>query len=316
LALDNCVARNKSQVVMMFMAMLSLVMYDHVILHFNVTGHTHFPPDRTYFHGKNACLKKQRDMNENDGKNESTNNLYHPQQFADEMNKVKNLSATFLDHNSEQRPMFDGWESLLLSVFNPIKIEGSYVANHVFEFSKGKVQMRPFGYSPDTEVVEHIFTKEPEGSKNTILMKLFGTLDVSELTIDKVKLPRLPNKQFSLKKTESLIKKIDLIPLQYQSYYPTMEELQLLREELEKSKPAGAKKKKGKIIDYQADGVFEICAKIEKSAISKKSKKSVTAVSTNNSILSYFKAVDNRSTYLKNYVTDQPSQKKSTQVLL
>jgi hypothetical protein len=46
LILDNCVGQNKSKVVFMFYALLSLLFYDKVVFLFLIPGHSHNQADR------------------------------------------------------------------------------------------------------------------------------------------------------------------------------------------------------------------------------------------------------------------------------
>ena len=76
--LDNCVGQNKSQVVMQFYCMLSIIFYDKVALLFFLPGHSHMIPDRVVAYCK--CAIKNL-------------NLYTLGQIASECNKVKNVAA-------------------------------------------------------------------------------------------------------------------------------------------------------------------------------------------------------------------------------
>ena len=52
--LDNCVGQNKSQVVMKFYCMLSILFYETVALMYFIPGHTHMLPDRVVAYCKRA----------------------------------------------------------------------------------------------------------------------------------------------------------------------------------------------------------------------------------------------------------------------
>ncbi|EGZ25598.1 hypothetical protein PHYSODRAFT_487550, partial [Phytophthora sojae] len=79
--LDNCVGENKSKVVLMFFAMLSVVFpYKKVVLYFLLPGHSHHIADRVIA----WCL-----------------------------NKVKIVHGVFLNHNDPSHPFYVGWGDLL-----------------------------------------------------------------------------------------------------------------------------------------------------------------------------------------------------------
>jgi hypothetical protein len=69
---DNCVGQNKSQVVMMFYALLNLVIYSKkTVIHFLKSGHSHMLPDRVHSWSKRSLRQKD---------------IYHPFVLADCMN--------------------------------------------------------------------------------------------------------------------------------------------------------------------------------------------------------------------------------------
>lgn len=76
--LDNCVGQNKSQVVMKFFCMLSVLFYDTVALLYFLPGHSHMIPDRIVAHCKLAIKGL---------------NLYTLGQIADHCSRIKNLQA-------------------------------------------------------------------------------------------------------------------------------------------------------------------------------------------------------------------------------
>ncbi len=116
LILDNCVGQNKSKVVFMFYAMLSLLFYDKVALLFLIPGHSHNQADRVVA----WCRNKMR-----------AQNLYTPNAIISELNAIKSVSAEFLDHQSSQRPFFGNWTSLLNKYFK--SMPPNYTGNYFFE---------------------------------------------------------------------------------------------------------------------------------------------------------------------------------------
>jgi hypothetical protein len=116
--LDNCVGQNKSNSVMKFFSLLSLLFYEKVVLVYLIPGHSHMVADRVVA----WCKNKVRGLN-----------IYHPQDMAKKFGDVKNVEATFFDHNDPKRPFFVGWESLLNKYFlnMPPGFTGSYFLRHL-----------------------------------------------------------------------------------------------------------------------------------------------------------------------------------------
>jgi len=102
LVLDNCVGQNKSQIVMMFFCFLSITLYDKVVAHYPVSGHSHMPPDKTCSHAKRALGKE---------------NLFHPHDMILRMNKVYSVMASYLDHTKKDCPFFDSWDIVFNDIF-------------------------------------------------------------------------------------------------------------------------------------------------------------------------------------------------------
>ena len=76
--LDNCVGQNKSQVVMKFMSLLSILFYETVALMFFLPGHTHMVADRVVANCKNAIKNL---------------NLYTLGQIAEKCEGVEGINA-------------------------------------------------------------------------------------------------------------------------------------------------------------------------------------------------------------------------------
>ena len=76
--LDNCVGQNKSQVVMKFACLMSILFYETVALLYFLPGHTHMVPDRVFGQCKNSIKGL---------------NLYTLAQVVERFNSVKGISA-------------------------------------------------------------------------------------------------------------------------------------------------------------------------------------------------------------------------------
>ena len=55
---ENCVGQNKSQTVMKFNCMLSVLFYDELYVSFLKSGHSHMAPDRVWAWCKNSMKEK------------------------------------------------------------------------------------------------------------------------------------------------------------------------------------------------------------------------------------------------------------------
>ena len=129
--MDNNVGQNKSQIVFMFFALLSMTLYtEGVTLSFLTSGHSHFIPDRVTGNIKQSLKNR---------------NIFCPEELLDTINTVKNVEAKFLDHRDAKVHIFMGWEKLLNAHFTEIpqlpKI-GGYTSCYFFHFKNGKLSIR------------------------------------------------------------------------------------------------------------------------------------------------------------------------------
>ena len=76
--LDNCVGQNKSQLVMKFACLLSILFYEKVALLYFLPGHTHMLPDRVVGQCKNSIKGL---------------NLYTIEQIAERCNSVNGINV-------------------------------------------------------------------------------------------------------------------------------------------------------------------------------------------------------------------------------
>mmetsp|Transcript_11603 Transcript_11603/g.25837 ORF Transcript_11603/g.25837 Transcript_11603/m.25837 type:complete len:367 (-) Transcript_11603:86-1186(-) len=205
--LDNCVGQNKSNTVMKFNALLSILFYVKVALLFLVPGHSHMLPDRVVAWMKGSIRGK---------------NLYHPQDIAAAANGIKTVHAEFLDHTSHTRPFFINWDSILDKYFH--KMPELYTKNYYFEFENGVATYRFLTTTPDTEAIRFNLVKgDVDVVRRCILRELFGVSEVSSLSsssLQFMKLPRHPGVAMTKKKVESISQKYFSIPEKYLPYYP------------------------------------------------------------------------------------------------
>ena len=195
---------------MKFFAMLSVLLYDKVVLLYLLPGHSHMKPDRVVAWVKGAIKGL---------------NLYTPQQIVEKCNTVNSIEAEFLDHNSPNRPFFVGWEAVLNKYFR--NMPAGFTSFYFFEMDRGTVTYRHTGDSPDAEASVHsLLRADYNVVKKALLQELFGVSLVSELSaasINSLKLPRHKGNTLTKKKVKSLSKKYFSIPPQYLPYYPTVD---------------------------------------------------------------------------------------------
>jgi hypothetical protein len=196
LILDNCVGQNKSKVVFMFYALLSLLFYDKVALLFLIPGHSHNQVDRVVA----WCRNKMH-----------AQNLYTPSAIVSELNAIKSVSVEFLDHQSSRRPFFGDLTSLMKKYYK--SMPSNYTGNYFFEIDQGIVSMRHLVSTPDNEAVQFsmLLPENIDSVRQAILFDLFGNgvKSIDDVTsVDMVKLLRVELKEHLInKKLKSLSKK-------------------------------------------------------------------------------------------------------------
>jgi len=210
LVLDNCVGQNKSQIVMMFFCFLSVTLYDKVVAHYPVSGHSHMPPDKTCLHAKRALGKE---------------NLFHPHDMLLRMNKVYSVMASYLDHTKKDCPFFDSWDIVFNDVMKPIPNigGGGYTSCHFFEFEKGEVKMKRMCNTDDDDIIVHKFMREDtvEPFKKILLSRIFREgVNFSNATCSDILLTKTPQRELNDTKINSLSGKYFSIPVLNLPYYP------------------------------------------------------------------------------------------------
>jgi hypothetical protein len=208
--LDNCVMQNKSRVVFVFYAMLSIVFYKKVVLLFLLPGHSLNAADRVV----PWCRGKMKHQN-----------LYVPEEIATKMNEIDSVRAELLDHRKRDRPFFCGWEDLLSKYFK--RMPDKYTGNYFFEIDSGVVSMRHLVSTEDSEIETFFMIGNgvPQLVREAFLSDLFGDkCDLDIMTMKDVRLDRHPLLELTLKKRKSLALKYFSIPREYLSYYPKLPE--------------------------------------------------------------------------------------------
>ena len=196
--LDNCVGQNKSQVVLKFMCLLSILFYDTVALMFFMPGHTHMVADRLLANCKNSIKNL---------------NLFTVGQITQEFDRVQRINAEWLRPNDFDKPFRIQWESALSKYFRDMPT--GYTGNYFFEFSKGYCTFRRLATTPDAEAVSIQLTKKIPELRKQILEDLFMETNLMKVRMIDLRLPQHAGKSLSMKKIKSLGKKYFSIPDKY-----------------------------------------------------------------------------------------------------
>jgi hypothetical protein len=248
--LDNNVGQNKSQVVFMFFALLSMTLYpDGVALLFLVAGHSHMAPDRTV-----SWLRKSL----------SNRNTFVPEQFIAAFNTVRSVEAEFINHLDNGRLIYERWDEMLKAHLAPIPAikDGGYTKYHFFEFHNGVLNMR---HSTESNIehthvyVQRASTQGTEVAYATIVEQCVKSFEkhlfypgitfanATPLDINIMSnsgLMRHGRKEMQESQLKSFWTKGFSIPTEYLSYFPPLPTTPLIAEEEEQLEPNLAPPKK------------------------------------------------------------------------
>jgi hypothetical protein len=226
--LDNNVGQNKSQVVFMFFALLSMTLYrEGVVLLFLCAGHSHMAPDRTVSWLRKSLTKKQ---------------VFLPEEFLEAFNSVRSVVGEFINHNDSGRMIFERWEEILKAHFAPIPAikDGGYTQFHFFEFRNGVLNMR---HHPESTVEHtHVYLQRRNkygiDSTHELLVerclkslerhlfypgKTFANATPQDIDVtSSIGLIRHRRKEMPESQIRSFWTKGFSIPLEYLSYYPPL----------------------------------------------------------------------------------------------
>ena len=107
--LDNCVGQNKSNCVLKMFSLLCVIgLYEGVILHYLVAGHSHGIPDVGIAHAKRAL---------------QNSNYNVPEEIVQDMNTVEGINATYIDFrdadisDTMDYPFRTGWDQTMTKYF-------------------------------------------------------------------------------------------------------------------------------------------------------------------------------------------------------
>ena len=235
---DNCVGQNKSQANFKFNAMLSLLFYKRVVLHFLISGHSRMPADRVTALC-NQSMKKFTSKDSDIG-TDFRSNLYLPEHLTAAFDSVNTVNSIFIDHRDPQRPVYENWEKLFGGLQN-ISSKVGFTKYYFFEFENGILTMRRNIDSPLEESVQHVYCEDPEETRKQLMRDLFNATDMNEVNIDSVSLSilkRAPAVELTASKIVSMSKKLSMIPSKYLHYYPDMASVTNARKSLSKEELA------------------------------------------------------------------------------
>ena len=243
-ARDNCVGQNKSHLTMMFSCFLSITLYERVVLVFYKTGHSHMKADRVVA----WCRNQTRGYN-----------LYDGDEIVNKWNEVNTVQAEFVSHENPDRYFHVGWSQVLSKYIE--KLPSGFTRYHFFEFYGGKCLMRE-NCSLDSPGKEISLVSHLHITRKAILNDLFGTSDVSKISMKKLNLPIHNVIELDKKKIASISKKYPTIPEKYLTFYPKYDSDNVVRddeEEIEEAvdfvkDPRGHKSRKEKCLSNLNQG--------------------------------------------------------------
>lgn len=235
--MDNCVGQNKSQVLMQFYALISVLFFPTVSAFFFLPGHSHMICDRVVAWNR----RRMKGLN-----------LYLPISIAEKMNLTPSVHAEVLKANDSDFPFRVGWSSFLSKYFR--KLPTGYTSSYVFEFSKGVLTMRTLCTTPDELAVRIDLLKSTvdyEQTRKTIIKDLFGCEDLANVTMLQLTLPKNQGVELKKSKLKSLAKKYFSIPQKFRNYYPdvTTEIKQLQKDKLKPEVVGGKRKREDKLMN-------------------------------------------------------------------
>jgi len=200
---DNCTSQNKSNAVMKFYCWLSMTLYKRVVLLFLISGHSHMHADRIVSWMKAAT----RGMN-----------LFTPNEIVEECNKVKGVKSVFLDHRSQPNEFFIGFEPVLDQYI--LDMPSGFTKYHYFDFTNGNVTVKENCISESPECTFELCVN-PSVIAKRMTQTFFGSNNIETIRMADLKLQNTPMMKLSVKKVESILKKMEMVPLESISYYPT-----------------------------------------------------------------------------------------------
>jgi hypothetical protein len=198
--MDNCTAQNKSNTSAMFDMACSVIFNLRILCLYLKPGHSHMRADAAVAQAKNLLRGR---------------NWFCPQEMADRVSTGKNMRAAVLTRDD-----FQDWEPTLGKYFKRLPV--GFTRTYKWLFEDGVLRM--YGTADSDEPVHTM-----EWAPNVTVMRkallhdivrLPATATLEDIVVTPTVLPKLPLKDIADTKLESLLKKLKMVPQQYQAYFP------------------------------------------------------------------------------------------------
>ena len=146
--------------------------------------------------------------------------LFQPHQFVTEANTSPNVTAYELNNDADgPAPFRSEWKDRLSNYIG--EMPGGYTKDSFFfEMENGVVTRRKIASSPDSEAHTTVLVPNPELARRALLVDLFGTEDITDLSLDRLTLPPSEPRPVTAKKIDSIMGLFHLIPREHLGYYP------------------------------------------------------------------------------------------------
>ena len=132
-------------------------------------------------------------------------NLYTIEQIVERCNSVNGINAEWLRKDDVDRPFRVGWGTILDKYFKDLP--GGYTHFYFFEFTAGFLTYRRLATTPDSEAITVQMIDLTEGTKDKLMIELFGKRSPSKVKMGDVTLPKNTGRLLSESKLKSLAEK-------------------------------------------------------------------------------------------------------------
>ena len=158
-------------------------------------------------------------------------NIYSPEGFIEEGNKLGNMDVRLFDFRDPKRPCFTGWEG----VFNMlIDLPVGYTHNYSFDFIDGTAYIRHSSLSHSAPlIVKMVPDGQKERTKHQFITALYG-INVANQTTQLTEIWDSPNNNVIIlprisapakipaKRAAHIVNKLRFVPQQHHSYYDSL----------------------------------------------------------------------------------------------
>ena len=203
---DRCVGQNNSQATSKFQMASALIFGFFQIVLYMVSGHSHNQCDIAVAHARKMLRNK---------------NLFSLQELVDAMDKMPSLLPQNLTPRDGFQPFRSGWLEVL-DKYITTPMPPGYTQYHYQEYNPvdGTVKLKMLASSSDAEAITFTMVADPKACREALMLELFGSTRLDEVTLENLRLPRTPKKVLTEKKIKSLREKMPGIPPKYWQHYP------------------------------------------------------------------------------------------------